>query len=322
MDIKVQHNFNQTLSEHNCFPLHRTVLSELQINVGYLCNQACEHCHVEAGPKRTEMMTWETMEKILEWTKNNKINSVDITGGAPELIPDFRKFCDGFLNENIQITSRCNITVQYEPGQEDLAQWYADRKIRLVCSLPCYISKNVDDQRGKGVFNKSISGLQAFNKLGYGRNDDLTIDLVYNPVGPVLPPTQDQLKIDYKTHLKKDFDIDFNDLLTITNLPINRFEHFLKRTGQLDSYQQLLVDNFNPDTVPPLMCRHLISVDWQGYIYDCDFNQMLGLPLAATGRKQLWQIESSQLDETPIAVGKHCFGCTAGAGSSCGGALT
>ncbi len=322
MDIKVNHDFNQVLKTHNCFPLRRAELSELQINIGYLCNQACEHCHVEAGPKRTEMMTWETMEKTLLWAKENQIKAVDITGGAPEMIPNFRAFCDGFIKQGIRITSRCNITVQYEPGQADLPKWYADRKIRLVCSLPCYTSKNVDQQRGKGVFGKSISGLQAFNAVGYGRSEDLTIDLVYNPIGPVLPPAQAGLENDYKTRLKTDFDIDFNNLLTITNLPINRFEHYLDRTGQLESYQQLLVENFNPATVEPLMCRHLISVDWQGYVYDCDFNQMLGLPLAASGKKQLWEINAEQLKHGPVALANHCFGCTAGAGSSCGGALT
>ena len=322
MDIPVQHNFNETLKANNCFPLKRAALSELQLNIGYLCNQACEHCHVEAGPKRTEMMTWETMEKVTEWAVQNNIQAVDITGGAPEMIPGFRKFCDGLIEHGIRITSRCNITVQYEPGLEDLPQWYADRKVRLVCSLPCYTPENVDQQRGKGVFGKSISGLQAFNKVGYGRTDELTIDLVYNPIGPNLPPAQSTLEADYKSRLKKDFDIDFNSLLTITNLPINRFKHYLERTGQFASYEQLLVDSFNPATVAPLMCRHLISVDWQGYVYDCDFNQMLDLPLAATGRKQLWEIDGSQLENQSVALGNHCFGCTAGAGSSCGGALT
>ena len=321
MDITINHDFNQTLKANNCFPLRRTALSELQVNIGYLCNQACEHCHVEAGPKRTEMMSWETMEKTLDWADGN-VKSVDITGGAPELIPNFRRFCDGFLERGISITSRCNITVQYEANQQDLPQWYANRKIRLVCSLPCYTSKNVNQQRGKGVFGKSISGLQAFNVAGYGRDENLILDLVYNPIGPVLPPAQSGLQNDYKTRLKTDFDIDFNQLLTITNLPIKRFEHYLKRTGQLHSYQQLLVENFNPATVEPLMCRHLLSVDWQGYVYDCDFNQMLGLPLAASGRQRLWEIKRSQLNNAPIAVAKHCFGCTAGAGSSCGGALT
>ena len=322
MDTRVVHDFGQTLRQHGFFPLSRSKLRELQVNVGYLCNQACEHCHVEAGPKRTELMAWDTMDRILSWSRANGVKAVDITGGAPEMNPDFRRFCDGFVDSGIAITSRCNITVQYEPGQEGLAQWYADRKIRLVCSLPCYSRENVDQQRGKGVFGKSISGLQALNDAGYGIDPELTLDLVYNPVGPHLPPAQAALEHEYKQRLEEDFGIRFNGLLTITNLPIKRFEHYLSRTGQLESYQQLLADNFNPETVPPLMCRHLLSVDWQGYVYDCDFNQMLGMPMAATGRKKLWEVDGSQLGGKPVALAGHCFGCTAGAGSSCGGALT
>ena len=322
MDIPVSHDFNRTLQQHNLFPLTRAALGELQINLGYLCNQACEHCHVEAGPKRTEMMSAATMQKILDWAANNAIERVDLTGGAPELIPGFRSFVDGFIARDIGVTSRCNLTVLFEPRQEDLAAWYAARRVRLVCSLPCYTAENVEAQRGKGVFGKSIAALQLLNRHGYGRRDDLTIDLVYNPLGPTLPPPQAGLESDYKTRLKTDFDIDFNSLLTIANLPINRFEHFLKRTGQLESYRQLLVDHFNPATVAPLMCRHLLSVDWRGYLYDCDFNQMLKLPLGGDKPKQLWRINRAQLEGAPIALGKHCFGCTAGAGSSCGGALT
>jgi len=321
MDTLVEHDFNQTLRRHSLPPLTRAALGELQINLGYLCNQACEHCHVEAGPKRTEMMSAATMQKILDWAAGNAIERVDLTGGAPELIPGFRDFVDGFVKHGITVTSRCNLTVLFEPGQDTLAEWYAARQVRLVCSLPCYTAENVEAQRGKGVFGKSIAALQLLNQHGYGRNDELIIDLVYNPLGPALPPPQADLENDYKTRLKTDFDIDFNNLLTIVNLPINRFEHFLKRTGQLESYLQLLVDNFNPATLPPLMCRHLLSVDWRGYLYDCDFNQMLHLPLGGR-RKQLWHISRDQLHGARIATGRHCFGCTAGAGSSCGGALT
>lgn len=322
MDTRVHHDFNQSLRQHNCFPLKRSVLSELQINLGYLCNQACEHCHVEAGPKRTEMMAWDTMEKVLQWAGKSGVKAVDLTGGAPELIPGFRRFVDAFIAQGIRVTSRCNITVLFEPRQEDLAVWYARRNIRLVCSLPCYSEKNVDQQRGKGVFGKSIKGLQRLNAAGYGRDPDKIIDLVYNPVGPVLPPSQAGLEADYKARLKQDFGIDFNGLLTITNLPINRFEHYLKRTGQLESYMQLLSESFNPQTVGPLMCRHLVSVDWQGNVFDCDFNQMLGLPFGQAGHRKVWEIDAAKLENSSIAVGKHCFGCTAGAGSSCGGALT
>jgi len=261
------------------------------------------------------------MDKILDWAAHNDIRRADLTGGAPELIPGFRRFVDGFLGLGVAVTSRCNLTVLFEPGQEDLAAWYAERGVRLVCSLPCYTAENVEAQRGKGVFGKSIAALESLNAHGYGRRDDLIIDLVYNPVGPTLPPPQAGLENDYKVRLKTDFGIDFNNLLTITNLPINRFEHFLKRTGQLEGYLQLLADNFNPATVAPLMCRHLLSVDWRGYLYDCDFNQMLQLPMAAGRPKQLWHITRAQLEDAPIALGRHCFGCTAGAGSSCGGAL-
>ena len=321
MDIKVRHNFTQTLKDHGCTPLRRDTLSELQINTGYLCNQACEHCHVEAGPKRTELMTWETMERILEWIDENRVNSVDITGGAPELNPYFRIFCDVLISRNIEITSRCNITVQFEKGQEDLASWYAQRRIRLVCSLPCYSRKNVDQQRGKGVFDKSIQGLQNFNEYGYGIDPELTLDLVYNPVGPFLPPDQSSLEIDYKQALFKDFNIVFNRLLALTNLPVKRFRHFLERTNQLEDYQQLLVENFNPLTVENLMCRHLISVDWQGYVYDCDFNQMIGMHPGIGKPTKLWELQSKGLTDNLIRVGEHCYGCTAGAGSSCGGTL-
>ena len=320
MDTRVRYLFNQTLADHGCFPLTRERLSELQINLGYLCNQACEQCHVEAGPKRTELMDRETMERIVSWATENGIRAADLTGGAPELNPHFRWFVDALLSQGISITSRCNITVLFEPGQEDLAGWYAERNVRLVCSLPCYSRENVERQRGKGVFGKSIDGLKALNGLGYGREADKIVDLVYNPVGPVLPPPQAGLEEDYRTRLREDFGIEFNHLLTITNLPINRFEHYLKRTGQLESYMQLLVDNFNPATVSPLMCRHLLSVDWQGYVFDCDFNQMLGLPLGG-GKRRLWELDPGSLQGSVVAVGNHCYGCTAGAGSSCGGAL-
>ena len=322
MDSPAKHDFNKTLKEHHCPSLRRAALSELQINLGYLCNQACEHCHVEAGPKRTEIMSRETMDRILSWASASAIRSVDLTGGAPELNPDFRYFCDRFLEQGTAVTSRCNITVLFEPGQEDLAEWYARRQIRLVCSLPCYSRKNVDKQRGKGVFGKSINGLKALNDAGYGRLPELVVDLVYNPTGPFLPPPQQALEADYRKRLKEDFGIVFNSLLTLTNLPVKRFRHFLERTGQLLSYEQLLVDNFNPATIPALMCRHLVSVDWQGHVYDCDFNQMLEIPLGLTGRKKLWELQPDHVRGAPVAVAGHCFGCTAGAGSSCGGTLT
>ncbi len=314
-------SFARALHRHGLGPLRRDRLRELQINVGRQCNQACHHCHVDAGPKRSEVMTWGTMEKILGWAKAAGIMAMDITGGAPEINPHFRRFVDGFLTLGARITSRCNLTVLLEPGQEDLASWYAQRKIRLVCSLPCYTQKNVDAQRGGGVFEKSIEALKRLNAAGYGRDETLALDLVYNPGGAFLPGAQEKLEADYKQRLKEDFGIVFSRLMTIANLPINRFAHFLERTGQHDGYMQLLEQNFNPTTVPGLMCRHLISVDWLGRVYDCDFNQMLDLPLGDRTHRYLWDIAANQLSGAPVAVDSHCFGCTAGAGSSCGGAL-
>lgn len=296
--------------------------SELQINLGKLCNLACHHCHVDAGPKRTEIMSWDVMEKILEWAERAQIKRVDLTGGAPELNPDFRKFCDRLLSLGVQITSRCNITVLYEPGQQDLAQWYAERKIRLVCSLPCYTEDNVDAQRGKGVFDKSIAGLQLLNSLGYGIDSSLPLDLVYNPVGAFLPPEQMGLEQDYRQMLAENFDIQFSTLMAITNIPINRFAHALQRDNELDDYQHLLVTNFNADTVEQLMCKQLINLDWEGRTFDCDFNQMLDIPLAGGAETYLWNLNIDEVQGKPIATNRHCFGCTAGAGSSCGGTLT
>jgi len=313
--------FTKRLVSHGLAPLRRDRLQELQINVGRLCNQACHHCHVDAGPKRTEIMTWGTMEKIINWARDSDISAVDITGGAPELNPQFRRLVDAFLDLNVSVTSRCNLTVLLEPGQEDLAGWYADRSIHLVCSLPCYTQKNVDAQRGDGVFDKSIVALKRLNTVGYGRDDRLVLDLVYNPVGASLPGDQQKLEADYKLRLKDDFGIVFSNLRTITNLPINRFAHFLERTGQTAQYLNLLEEQFNPATVPELMCRHLISVDWLGQVYDCDFNQMLDMPIGDRGTQYLWDLSVSRLTGAPIAVGTHCLGCTAGAGSSCGGAL-
>lgn len=314
-------NFDDTLNEFGLSLTHAQP-NELQINLGKLCNLACHHCHVDAGPKRTEIMTWSTMEKILSWAKKANIRKADLTGGAPEMNPFFREFCHELIAMGVQITSRCNITVLYEKGQEDLAQWYADNKIRLVCSLPCYTEDNVDAQRGKGVFDKSISGLQLLNSLGYGSNEALSLDLVYNPGGAFLPPPQASLEQDYRKMLGDNFGITFSNLLAITNIPINRFAHALKRDGEIDDYQQLLVSNFNSSTVEQLMCRHLINLDWEGRVFDCDFNQMLDIPMSGGDSRYLWDIEINGVEGQPIATNRHCFGCTAGSGSSCGGVLS
>lgn len=312
--------FAACLGQHN-LTLTRAPLQALQVNVGKLCNQACHHCHVDAGPKRTEIMTWETMTRILDWSARHRIREVDITGGAPEINPHFRRFVDGLLAQGCQVMARCNLTVLLEPGQEDLAAWYAARAVQLVCSLPCYTRENVEAQRGKGVFDKSIEALKRLNAVGYGRDNRLTLDLVYNPGGAFLPGPQTKLEADYRERLRADHGIEFTHLRTLTNLPINRFAHWLEREGKYDAYLQLLEEHFNPETVPGLMCRHLLSVDWRGCVYDCDFNQMLELPLAGCAPRHLWDIEAQKLAGEPITTGSHCFGCTAGSGSSCGGAL-
>ncbi|NND82757.1 MAG: radical SAM/Cys-rich domain protein [Gammaproteobacteria bacterium] len=325
-DVKIPDcgpHFHDVLRQHQ-YALNHLSVSELQINLGKLCNLACHHCHVDAGPKRTEIMTWPTMQRILEWIDQADIQRVDLTGGAPELNPDFRRFCEHLIERGIQITSRCNITVLFEPDQQDLAAWYAAHQVRLVCSLPCYTEDNVEAQRGKGVFDKSIAGLQLLNSLGYGDESkgDLLLDLVYNPVGAFLPPAQESLEADYRRMLKDNFNIEFSHLLAITNIPINRFAHALERDGEMARYQALLVENFNSANLDPLMCRHLINLDWEGRVYDCDFNQMLEIPFGRGAVRHLWDLDPQQIAGQPIATNRHCFGCTAGAGSSCGGTLS
>ena len=312
--------FGAMFDKHGLAPLRRAPLRELQVNVGWLCNQACNHCHVDAGPKRTEIMSRHTIDQIIHWARQHNIKSVDITGGAPEMNPDFRYFVESLTATGIAITSRCNLTILEEAGQEDTAQWYAQQSVRLVCSLPCYTQDNVDTQRGKGVFEKSIRALQKLNKLGYG--DSLQLDLMYNPGGAYLPPAQSKLEADYKKQLQDNFGIRFSNLLVLSNLPISRFSHFLERNGETEPYYQLLEDNFNPDTVDSLMCRHLISVDWEGRIFDCDFNQILRLPTSNGSEIRLWDIDPVTLNNQCISVDSHCLGCTAGAGSSCGGELS
>ena len=313
-------NFTQVLKQHGGTSLTRAPLSELQVNLGRLCNQACEHCHVDAGPKRTEIMSRETIDQIVDWCRTHSIRSVDITGGAPEMNPEFRYLVESLLDLGASIKSRCNLTILLEPGYDDLASWYASNSIHLICSMPCYSEANVDSQRGKGVFGKSIAALQLLNRMGYGRDDVKVLDLVYNPGGAFLPPDQKTLESTYKEKFHQDFGIVFNQLFALANLPINRFARYLCNNNQYESYYDLLVQSFNPDTVPALMCRHLLSVDWLGNVFDCDFNQMLDIGLAGSQRK-LWEIDAAELAGSPVAVGSHCLGCTAGAGSSCGGSL-
>jgi radical SAM/Cys-rich protein len=299
----------------------------LQVNVGKVCNLTCLHCHVNAGPKRREIITRQTIDRIVNWLAKSDIPTVDLTGGAPEMIPDFRYFVehvDG-LRPPRKIIDRCNLTILIESGYEDLAQFLATKKVEIVASMPCYSAENVDAQRGEGVFDGSIAALQLLNSLGYGIDPKLPLHLVYNPVAAFLPPSQDELEIDYKRELKKHFGIVFNKLYALANLPIGRFASYLRHNDKLAQYMDLLIQTFNPATIDGLMCRNTISVGWRGEVYDCDFNQQLGMQWSSNGgskRLFLWDIDPNSLEGRDIMTGDHCFGCTAGAGSSCGGAIS
>ena len=301
--------------------LDRTELTTLQINVGKYCNQTCSHCHVGAGPHRKEIMTEDTANRIIEWLEGTEISNVDITGGAPELNAHFRRIVTRARGKGRHVMVRCNLTVVYEPGQEDLIDFYRENRVELICSLPCYLEENVDTQRGDGVFEKSIRALRDLNEAGFGPPGDLELNLVYNPVEDNLPPPQEALEADYKRELLKRYGIRFHHLYTITNMPITRFASYLKVNGKLDTYMTTLREAYNPGTLPGLMCRNLISVGWDGVLYDCDFNQMLNMSLGNGRPLKLWDVAPADLLGREILLGDHCFGCTAGAGSSCGGSL-
>ncbi len=314
-------SFPNTLKHHKVC-LRRTSVKTLQVNIGKKCDLACHHCHVESGPRHPDNMTGETVDRIIELlSQAPNVETLDITGGAPELNPHFRRLCARGVELGKTVYDRCNLTVLFEPGQETTADFLAEHGIVVVASLPCYSSKNVDEQRGRGVFDKSIRALKLLNSLGYGqKGSDLVLNLVYNPTQPQLPAPQAQLEEDYRRELDQHFGIVFNQLFTITNMPIKRYRHFLEREGKLDSYMQLLFENFNPQTTEGLMCTDMLSVGFDGRLYDCDFNQMLEIPL--TGKfRTIWDIKT--LDDIPsdISTDDHCYGCAAGAGSSCGGAL-
>jgi radical SAM/Cys-rich protein len=313
--------FDAALSRRGIDRLRRAAPEVLQINLGKRCNQACHHCHVDAGPGRREMMMAATADRVIELIEANpSVQCVDLTGGAPELNPNFPRLVEAARRGGREIIVRCNLTVLFEPDLEWLPEFYRANQVRLVCSLPCYTAENVAKQRGAKVFEKSIQALSLLNRLGFGQND-LMLDLVYNPVGPTLPPPQRELEAQYRTELGTSFGIRFNRLLTITNMPISRFALQLAQWGRQEEYMGLLINHFNSATIPGLMCRNLVSVGNNGNLYDCDFNQMLDIPLSNRARN-IWQIESfDELDGAPIATASHCFGCTAGAGSSCGGAL-
>jgi radical SAM/Cys-rich protein len=304
--------------------LDRRAVEVLQVNLGRYCNLACIHCHVESGPTRKELMSRENVETVLGFFARSGIPTMDITGGAPELHPDFDYLVESARELGRHVMDRCNLTVIFEPGKDYLPEFFKQHAVELVCSLPCYSQENVDKQRGKGTFDASIRALQRLNEIGYGQTgSDLVLNLVYNPVGPHLPPPQGKLEEDYKKILREQFGVAFNHLYCLTNMPITRYATHLKLRGEYDRYLELLEANFNAATVDQVMCRNLISVGWHGEIYDCDFNQMLDLPMTDAAGKRL-DISSLSLDQVanrPIIVGDHCYACTAGAGSSCGGAL-
>ena len=309
-------------------PLRRGHLEALQINLTYLCNQRCLHCHVNAGPTRKESMTDESLALLHRVIDAHPVKTLDLTGGAPEMHPRFREIVVHARREGLRVIDRCNLTILSEPGYEGLAEFLAEQGVEVTASLPCYSQENVDKQRGDGVFDASIEGLKKLNSLGFGISDTgLILNLVYNPQGAALPPPQAQLEIDYKAHLAEDFGIQFNHLLTITNQPIARFGSTLVSKGQFGNYMQLLRDSYRSENLDAVMCRNLVSVDWQGYLYDCDFNQMLNLPmlmpnLIGRDRPHLRDLlESSSLENNLISTRDHCFACTAGQGSSCAGAL-
>ena len=315
--------FAQTL-ERQALSLRRSRVEILQVNVGKLCNLTCVHCHVNAGPGRREIMTRETVDRIIDWLAKTDIPTVDLTGGAPEMMPDFRYFIERVrrLTPARRVIDRCNLTILLEAGYEDLCDFLAANQVEIIASMPCYSPKNVNAQRGEGVFEGSIAALRRLNARGYGIDSNLPLHLVYNPVGAHLPPSQSELEAEYKRELQKHFGIVFNKLYTLTNLPIGRFAAYLRRNNKLDEYMELLTNAFNPATVDGLMCRNTISVGWRGEVYDCDFNQQLGMQWTGNGERLfLWDIEPDWLEDREIMTGNHCFGCTAGAGSSCGGAI-
>ncbi len=306
-------------------PLRRGELQTLQVNLGYLCNQQCLHCHVNAGPKRTEIMDRDTVEAVLAALGRNRLTTLDLTGGAPELNPHFRYLVAAARTLGVHVMDRCNLTVLNEPGQGDLAEFLAAHQVEVFASLPCYLEENVDGQRGKGVYAGSIAGLRRLNAAGYGQGDPARrLNLVYNPAGPFLPPPQCQLEADYRRELEARFGITFDRLLTLANMPIQRFGSALLSKGEFDAYLERLKAAHQEANLETVMCRTLVSVDWQGYLYDCDFNQMLGLPLRLGGRERLHlqDLERDTLTGNPVVVADHCYGCTAGQGSSCGGALS
>ncbi len=314
-------DFDEKLAAHK-IDLRAGMVGTLQVNVGKLCNQACKHCHVDAGPKRTEIMTRETAEQIIEAVRKFRFPTLDITGGAPELNPSFRYLVTAARSLGAHVMVRHNLSVMFEPGQEDLPDFFREHGVEVVSSLPYFLEQQTDAQRGHGVFEKSIKALHRLNKVGYGiEASKLVLNLVYNPVGAFLPPAQSSIEADFKRELLGRYNVTFNQLYTITNMPIKRFLDYLRRTGNEERYMRKLVEAFNPHAVEGLMCRSLVSVDWTGRLYDCDFNQMLELGVASELPQTISEFDPATFAGRRIMTGAHCFGCTAGAGSSCGGAV-
>jgi radical SAM/Cys-rich protein len=320
--------YHLTIIMHKIYPLikdtdfpriRRSSLKTIQVNLGYKCNQSCIHCHVNAGPKRKEMMEKKTIDNVVDFAINNNIQTVDLTGGAPEINKHFRYMVEKLKQHDIHIIDRCNLTILNKNSMKTLPDFFVKHKIEIIASLPCYIKKNVDSQRGKGVFEESISILRQLNNLGYGTNKDLILNLVYNPQGPVLPPSQDKLENDYKSYLRNSFDIEFNNLFTITNMPINRFGSVLVSQNKFNSYMKLLKSSFSEKAKENVMCKQLISIDYNGNVFDCDFNQMLKMNLSYK-KTHITEISRKFLKNKIISTADHCYGCTAGSGSSCGGA--
>jgi len=318
-------HFQAVLTGHGR-TLRRTDPAILQLNLGKLCNLTCIHCHVSAGPRRKEIIAPETVDRILEWYRRHPLDTVDLTGGAPEMAPEFRRIVREIrrIHPTARIIDRCNLVILNEPGYEWVGPFLEENELEIVASMPCYSPENVDAQRGNGVFDRSVEALRELNRRGFGTGHPRKrLDLVYNPNGANLPPAQDELEADYKRELAAHFGITFDRLITITNLPVARFAKWLRREGLYEDYLKTLIDAFNPATVDHLMCRDTLSVGWRGEVYDCDFNQMLDMQLTdETGRGlSLWDLDPATLKNRKIATGEHCFGCTAGAGSSCGGSL-
>jgi radical SAM/Cys-rich protein len=314
-------DFEKQIAENTGDGLYSLKVDVLQVNLGLRCNQQCVHCHLEASPLRREMMAWPVMELVLEAAKHSRCRLVDLTGGAPELNPNFKPFIKALRKEGDQVQVRTNLTVLQEPGMEGMPEFFKEYQVQLVASLPCYLEENVCAQRGNGVYEKSIKAIRHLNTLGYGSAENLSLSLVYNPGGAFLPPAQTALEADYRHELGRRFGLNFSRLFTITNMPLGRFRNELSRQNKEQNYLQLLRKSFNPQTVPGLMCRHQISVGWDGTLYDCDFNLALSLPVDHGAPDHIKSFKIADLKGRRIVTGEHCFGCTAGSGSSCGGAL-